>query len=480
MGQHGAGHGADREQHGHRPWTNAAPARSSVGRRCAARATRPPASSARACQRRGPRNTIVELSESSICSRGRGEVVDHVASVLLQSVEVSTSCRMTAVTYRDRGVMAGPGGAGAGGHGRAVGGARAVYGARRAGRAGPAGSWPPPQCLTVLGRLERKGLVSRHASTAGHIATRHPARGRTNYRHASWADALAGAPDRGGGVGPLPGGMPPEEQAALRDLLSVIPNAGPRCLVLGRAAGRARQPGARLGPVAGARPQPAALLLWQAVGLAGGLALLGAGVSFAARPTAGPSLPAAVGALGRAPAAMGLAARARAVAAARAGRDRRAGRPAVRGARAGRDRPPCAPAGGTATCSTCWPPRGPRWPARGCWPIHCRWPTACPACGPGWWSARARSPHCRRPSWPPYSPTSAPTCGNATTWWCLPFVAWGATAPWYPVWRAPRWRWPHWSRCGPTTWRWHGPATWRWRVPCAGSAARPRCPAGPR
>jgi predicted transcriptional regulator len=71
--------------------------------------------------------------------------------------------------------------------------------------------------LTVLGRLERKGLVSRARDGRAH---RYHASGtREDHIAALMRDALEGAPDRGAVLVRFLGGMPPEEQAALRDLL---------------------------------------------------------------------------------------------------------------------------------------------------------------------------------------------------------------------------------------------------------------------
>ncbi|MDT7694998.1 MAG: hypothetical protein QOI75_4365 [Pseudonocardiales bacterium] len=71
--------------------------------------------------------------------------------------------------------------------------------------------------LTVLGRLERKGLVSRTRDSRAH---RYQAAGtREDHIATLMRDALDGAPDRGAVMVRFLGGMPPEEQAALRDLL---------------------------------------------------------------------------------------------------------------------------------------------------------------------------------------------------------------------------------------------------------------------
>ena len=71
--------------------------------------------------------------------------------------------------------------------------------------------------LTVLGRLERKGLVKRERDGR---AYRYRATGtREDHIAALMRDALDAAPDRGAVLARFLGAMPPEEQAALRDLL---------------------------------------------------------------------------------------------------------------------------------------------------------------------------------------------------------------------------------------------------------------------
>jgi predicted transcriptional regulator len=71
--------------------------------------------------------------------------------------------------------------------------------------------------LTVLGRLERKGLVARTKVGRAH---RYRARAtREDHIAELMRDALDGAPDRGAALARFFGGMPPDEQAALRDLL---------------------------------------------------------------------------------------------------------------------------------------------------------------------------------------------------------------------------------------------------------------------
>jgi predicted transcriptional regulator len=71
--------------------------------------------------------------------------------------------------------------------------------------------------LTVLGRLERKGLVGRERDGRAH---RYRATGtREDHIAALMRDALDGAPDRGAVLARFFGGMDPDEQATLRNLL---------------------------------------------------------------------------------------------------------------------------------------------------------------------------------------------------------------------------------------------------------------------
>lgn len=71
--------------------------------------------------------------------------------------------------------------------------------------------------LTVLGRLERKGLVSREREGRAHryrsVAS------REDHVAELMLDALDAAPDRGAALARFLGSMPPDERAALRDLL---------------------------------------------------------------------------------------------------------------------------------------------------------------------------------------------------------------------------------------------------------------------
>lgn len=72
--------------------------------------------------------------------------------------------------------------------------------------------------LTVLGRLERKGLVARERNGRAH---HYRAAGtREDHIAALMRDALNGAPDRGAVLARFLGTMAPDEQAAVRDLLT--------------------------------------------------------------------------------------------------------------------------------------------------------------------------------------------------------------------------------------------------------------------
>lgn len=71
--------------------------------------------------------------------------------------------------------------------------------------------------LTVLGRLERKGLVTRERSGRAHryrsVAS------REDHVAELMHDALDAAPDRGAALARFLGFIPDDERAALRDLL---------------------------------------------------------------------------------------------------------------------------------------------------------------------------------------------------------------------------------------------------------------------
>lgn len=71
--------------------------------------------------------------------------------------------------------------------------------------------------LTVLGRLERKGLVSRERDGRAHryrsVAS------REDHVAELMRDALDATPDRGAALARFLGSIPADERAALRDLL---------------------------------------------------------------------------------------------------------------------------------------------------------------------------------------------------------------------------------------------------------------------
>lgn len=71
--------------------------------------------------------------------------------------------------------------------------------------------------LTVLGRLERKGLVSRNRQGRAH----HYQATASREEHIAelMRDALDAAPNRGAALARFLGDMPDEERDALRDLL---------------------------------------------------------------------------------------------------------------------------------------------------------------------------------------------------------------------------------------------------------------------
>jgi len=287
---------------------------------------------------------------------------------------------------------------------RAVDGARAR--ARRARRAGrrlaPAGSWPPPRVLTVLGAgWKRKGPGQPPPATAA--AHRYQAFRQRGEDHIA-------TPDAGLHWRARPTGGP---------LLVRFPGwhghrrSRPRCATCcgdpETAAGRcscwvccwpSRSGRAlRRRPVGRPWTRRAALLLW--AGRRAGRRVGAArrpGVSVGLAPRWVLSLPAAGPGAAR-PATcnrVGLAARARAMGRCFAlAATARAGRPAVSGCSAWpvTRRTLRAPGGGTATCSTCWPPRGPAMAARRGAGL-----TPCPVgllpargCAPAGGSARARS-----------------------------------------------------------------------------------------
>ena len=71
--------------------------------------------------------------------------------------------------------------------------------------------------LTVLGRLERKGLVSRQREGRAHRYR--PVASREDHVAELMRDALDAAPDRGAALAHFLGSIPAAERAALRDLL---------------------------------------------------------------------------------------------------------------------------------------------------------------------------------------------------------------------------------------------------------------------
>lgn len=71
--------------------------------------------------------------------------------------------------------------------------------------------------LTVLGRLQRKGLLARDRDGRAHRYR--PAGTREEHIAALMRDALDAAPDRGAVLAQFLGSMATEDQEALRDLL---------------------------------------------------------------------------------------------------------------------------------------------------------------------------------------------------------------------------------------------------------------------
>lgn len=71
--------------------------------------------------------------------------------------------------------------------------------------------------LTVLGRLERKGLVSREREGRAHRYR--SVAGREDHVAELMNDALDATPDRGAALARFLGSIPPDERDALRDLL---------------------------------------------------------------------------------------------------------------------------------------------------------------------------------------------------------------------------------------------------------------------
>jgi predicted transcriptional regulator len=71
--------------------------------------------------------------------------------------------------------------------------------------------------LTVLGRLERKGLVARERDGRAHHYR--STGSREDHIAELMNDALDAADDRGAALARFVGSIPPEERARLRDLL---------------------------------------------------------------------------------------------------------------------------------------------------------------------------------------------------------------------------------------------------------------------
>lgn len=71
--------------------------------------------------------------------------------------------------------------------------------------------------LTVLTRLERKGLVARAKEGRSHRYR--PTAGREDHIAALMRDVLDGAPDRSAALARFIGSVPPDDRSTLRDLL---------------------------------------------------------------------------------------------------------------------------------------------------------------------------------------------------------------------------------------------------------------------
>ncbi|MFO7193582.1 BlaI/MecI/CopY family transcriptional regulator [Thermocrispum agreste] len=71
--------------------------------------------------------------------------------------------------------------------------------------------------LTVLGRLERKGLVSR--AKAGRAYQYRPRSSREEHIAELMRDVLDAAPDRAAALASFLGTVPPDDRKTLRDLL---------------------------------------------------------------------------------------------------------------------------------------------------------------------------------------------------------------------------------------------------------------------
>ena len=135
----------------------------------------------------------------------------------------------------------------------------------------------------------------------------------------------------------------------------------------------------------------------------------------------------------------------------------------------------CRPGGGSGPCSRCSPTATRRCPARSSSTTPPRPRTACPGCDRRSWSASAPWNCSAAASWRPCSRTSGPTCASVTTSCCCRSPRCGAPSPSPPPAPTPIARWRCWSRCSPTTAR-CGPARRAsWCPPWCGSA--PRAPA---
>ncbi len=71
--------------------------------------------------------------------------------------------------------------------------------------------------LTVLGRLERKGLLARAKDGRAHRYR--PTASREDHIAELMRDVLDAAPDRGAALASFLGSVPPDDRSTLRDLL---------------------------------------------------------------------------------------------------------------------------------------------------------------------------------------------------------------------------------------------------------------------
>lgn len=71
--------------------------------------------------------------------------------------------------------------------------------------------------LTVLGRLERKGLLARAKDGRAHRYR--PRASREDHIAELMRDVLDAAPDRGAALASFLGSVPPDDRSTLRDLL---------------------------------------------------------------------------------------------------------------------------------------------------------------------------------------------------------------------------------------------------------------------